>query len=568
MKRSSLTEKMILYFLALGTGCIIITGFFSFLSARKALLARTYDQLTSVRLTRQSSVESFFVGRLQETAFFAESGENAMNRLTSANYSGYLLFDQEGKILLMNTTDACFSIPMKAISNEISARRPMPRILDYSEATDSCRQLATIARRVLANGDTGILVMILKPGLIDSMMLEVNPDHGLGYSGETYLVGYDHLMRSRSRFIEGSLMHTRVDTDPVKLALEGTNGILQTLDYRGVEVLSSFGEIHLPGLKWVMLAELDYKEATASVYGLRNNIILLSLFTAVTLFILTYTISKRITRPLTLLKDAVAELGEGHLPEAIAVESDDETGELTEAFNSMTVRLREKDEALRAERINSTRSAIDGQDKERQRLSRELHDGIGQNIIGIRLRLTALESSVPEQLKEDFQSVIRITDSLTDEVRATSTALMPPTLAEFGLMPAIRGMCANITDTCGISVNVEGEVQAGLFGRKPVLYIFRIIQEALHNAVRHSGADKIDVGLHFSNGLLHLSVADNGCGFELSACQGTGHGIINMNERVSLLRGTMEVIALPGKGTRIKADIPVNKLQYDKIISG
>jgi len=559
---------MILYFLALGTGCIIITGFFSFLTARKALLARTYDQLTSVRLTRQASVESFFAERLQEIAYFAESGEKVMDHLPSANYSGYLLCDQKGKVLLTKTADACFSIPRKVISKEISARGPMPRILDYSEATDSCRQLGIIAPKILANGDTGILVMILKPGLIDAMMLEVNPDHGLGHSGETYLVGHDHLMRSRSRFIEGSLMQTRVDTDPVKLAFEGTNGILQTHDYRGVEVLSSFGEINLPGLQWVMLAELDYKEATASVYGLRNNIILLSLFTAVALFILTYTISKRITRPLKLLKDAVAELGEGRLPNAIAVESDDETGELTEAFNSMTVRLREKEEALRTERINSTRSAIDGQDKERQRLSRELHDGIGQNIIGIRLRLTALESSVPEHLKEEFHSVIGITDSLTDEVRATSTALMPPTLAEFGLMPAVRGICANITDTCGIRVNVEGEVPAGLFGRKPVLYIFRIIQEALHNAVRHSGADKIDVGLQFSNELLHLSVADNGRGFDISACQGSGHGLINMGERVNLLRGTMEVITLPGKGTRINVDIPVNKLQYDKIISG
>lgn len=568
MKRSSLTEKMILYFLALGTGCIIITGFFSFLTARKALLARTYDQLTSVRLTRQASVESFFAERLQETAYFAESNEKVMDHLPSANYSGYLLCDQKGKVLWTNMADECFSIPRKVISKEISARGPMPRILDYNESTDSCRQLGIIAPKILANGDTGILVMILKPGLIDGMMLEVNPDHGLGHSGETYLVGHDHLMRSRSRFIEGSLMQTRVDTDPVKLAFEGTNGILQTHDYRGVEVLSSFGEINLPGLQWVMLAELDYKEATASVYGLRNNIILLSLFTAVALFILTYTISKRITRPLKLLKDAVAELGEGRLPNAIAVESDDETGELTEAFNSMTVRLREKEEALRAERINSTRSAIDGQDKERQRLSRELHDGIGQNIIGIRLRLTALESSVPEHLKEDFHTVIGITDSLTDEVRATSTALMPPTLAEFGLMPAVRGICANITDTCGIRVNVEGEVPAGLFGRKPVLYIFRIIQEALHNAVRHSGADKIDVGLQFSNELLHLSVADNGRGFDISACQGSGHGLINMGERVNLLRGTMEVITLPGKGTRINVDIPVNKLQYDKIISG
>lgn len=543
MKQTSLTEKMILYFLALGIGSIVITGLFSFNSAREALMERSYNQLTSIRLTRKAAIERFFVDRLNETTFLARTGGGLEQLADQGYYAGSLS-----------------GIESEKIGREIRSGEAF--IVDYTGG-ESGRKLLSVCRM---EGSDEVIALVIRQGLIDSMMLEVSPSHGLGYSGETYLVGSDYFMRTSSRFIKNSVMQTRVMTEPARKALAGGEGIVLAEDYRGVKVLSSYSSIQVSGLHWSILAEIDYTEATASINGIRNNIILLSLLTALALFILTYTISKRITRPLVRLKKAAADLGSGNTYAPLPVESLDELGELTEAFNQMSVNLRTKDEALKAERINRVKSAIDGQDQERQRLSRELHDGIGQGIIGVRLRLAALETQVPEKARENLRSVIKLNDSLIDEVRATSNALMPPALAEFGLIPAIRSIGHNITDAYGMDTRVEGEFPPGLFGRKPVLYIFRIIQEAMNNAAKHSGATELSVSIRTASEMLLVEVSDNGKGFDTgSAC--SGHGLVNMKERVNLLKGTIRVDSSPA-GTRIKVEIPVNKMQYDKIISG
>lgn len=535
---------MILYFLALGIGGIVITGLFSFNAARKALMERSYNQLTSIRLTRKAAIERFFIDRLNETAFLARTGGGIEQLADQGYYEGSL---QENEINLSRITGKDSDIAF---------------IVDYSEG-DSARQLLSVCR--MKDGD-GLIALIIRQDLIDSMMLEVSPEHGLGYSGETYLVGADYLMRTSSRFIRNSVMKTRVMTIPAQKALTGEEGILLAEDYRKVKVLSSYSSIQVPGLHWSILAEIDYTEATASINTIRNNIILLSLLTALTLFILTYTISRRITRPLVRLKKAASDLGSGGTYAPLPVESLDEMGELTDAFNQMSVNLKMKDEALKAERINRVKSAIDGQDQERQRLSRELHDGIGQGIIGVRLRLAALETEVPDKVREKLRSVIQLNDNLIDEVRATSNALMPPALAEFGLIPAIRSIGHNISDAYGIETRVEGEFPQGLFGRKPVLYIFRIIQEAMNNAAKHSGATVLSVNIKTANEMLLVQITDNGKGFDTGvAC--SGHGLTNMKERVNLLKGSITVDSSPA-GTTIKVEIPVNKMQYDKIISG
>ncbi len=117
-------------------------------------------------------------------------------------------------------------------------------------------------------------------------MLEQNPNDGLGLSGESYLVGADSLMRSNSRFQENSIMQTKVSTDGVKDAFNNIVGTSVITDYRGIKVLSSYSKLNVPGLDWVILAEIDYAEATKSIYFIRNNIMLLTIFVAVILFII------------------------------------------------------------------------------------------------------------------------------------------------------------------------------------------------------------------------------------------------------------------------------------------
>ncbi|MHC1776183.1 MAG: histidine kinase [Lentimicrobium sp.] len=585
MKRSSLTEKMILYFLVLGLGSIAVTGSFSFFSARKALLERTYDQLISLRKARQYTVERFFADRLLETKLYASTDEavrlaecckqNDFNRnadvsvtenklfLVSGYYSGYMILDKSGKVISSDQPEAS-----KAFSDSGILILPNTKtgkesfMIDYRiEVPVSANYLLSVCPFTINDDDIVYLAMMIKPGQLDNFMLEVDPGNGLGYSGETYLAGSDYRMRSPSRFISNSVMKTHVMTKPVARALKDEEGVMQAYDYRGIAVLSSFGRIKTEGLDWVIVAELDYEEATSSIYSIRNNILLLTVFMALLFFIISYIISSKITRPIKQLKNAAVELGEGRLSSLVGIESNDEIGELAEAFNSMAVVLHEKDEALKAERISRLKSAIDGQDQERQRLSRELHDGIGQSMIAIRLRLAAIENGLPEKLKQNYQSVISLTDNLIDEVRAISNALMPPSLAEFGLMPAIRNLCYNLTETNGIKTVLDGEIPAQVLGRKARLYIFRILQESMNNAAKHAEATQILISINTDNNLLKISISDNGKGFDQqSSCVLKGHGLNNIRERASLMKGEASISSTPGGGTTVKIEIPINKM--------
>jgi len=574
---------MILYFLALGIGSIIVTGFFSFFTARRALLERTYFQLTSVRIAKQGMVERFMEDRLRETSFFASSedagklaealisGSNNFAAelvkktnwiLASGYYSGFMVIDKSGKVLFRQATDSLtYQRNSVFIRPEFLSSTAEAFIRDYATSGKSTqKQLLAISPIKSHHQSIGYLALIIDQQRIDDIMLEEEPANGFGKSGETYLVGADFLMRSQSRFIRNSVMKTRVITIPVSRSFKNEAGVAQVSDYRGVEVLSSFGKIKAEGLNWAIIAELDYQEATASIYAIRNNIMLLTVFIALAFFFMTYAISRRITRPLIKLKDAAIELGEGKLSSLVGIESDDEIGELTEAFNRMAISLQDKDQALKAERINRLKSAIDGQDQERQRLSRELHDGIGQNMIGIRLRLGMLETGIPEKHKLNLQSVITLTDSLIDEVRAISNALMPPSLAEFGLTSALRNLCNNLTETTNIVTTFEGEIPGQLLGKKARLYIFRIFQEALNNVSKHSNATTLKIESQIINNLLYISIADNGKGFDTGAsCNSKGHGLNNLRERASLLKGQAFIISEPGMGTTIKFEIPVNK---------
>lgn len=584
LKRTSITEKMILYFLSLGIGAIVIIGSFSFFTSRKALLERTYDQLTSIRLARQTLIEQFFADRLRETDYYAHSSEiekltgevltgrlnnsdhffnnRDVSVLSSGNYAGFMILDLSGKVLFTNTPD---TLPDADRTDMIS---PLPDsskagafMVDYpATGLQSSNQLLSASAIRINGRAVALLALIVRPGEIDEFMLEVDPAGGLGYSGETYLVGPDYLMRSQSRFIRNSVMLTPVRTIPAMRALENKEGIAQVIDYRGLEVLSSYGQLQVSGLNWIILAEIDLKEATVSIYTIRNNILLLTVFIGLAFFTITYAISRRITRPLIKLKTAAVELGEGRLNRLLDIESYDEIGELTEAFNRMSVSLLQKDEALQTERMNRLKSAIDGQDQERQRLSRELHDGIGQSLIAIRLRLGALENTVPTKTRLNIQSVITLADNLIDEVRAISNALMPPSLVEFGLSAAIRNLCNNLTETNGIKTSFEGEIPGQILGKKASLYIFRIFQETMNNAAKHSEATTLTIESQISDNTLNIRISDNGKGFDQkSPCVSRGHGLGNILERASLMKGEAFIISQPGVGTTIEIVIPVHK---------
>jgi signal transduction histidine kinase len=412
-----------------------------------------------------------------------------------------------------------------------------------------------------ANEETparGMIILEVPADALNAMMLNNNPKSGLGLTGETYLVGSDRLMRSESRFIPGSILNTEVNTGAVNGALEGREGTLVVNDYRNIPVLSSFSKVEVPGLNWVILAEIDLREAMIPVDRSRITILILSSIIAVIFFIFVFFIARRITRPVIRLKNAAESLGEGRYEADLPVTTSDEIGALTESFNRMARQIREKTNELQQERYGRMRSVIDGEELERQRLSRELHDGIGQLLIAIKLRLESLLYQESRDMKKSIPELQKYFDQIIDEVRRISNNLMPSVLEAFGIIIAFRNLFSETEEHSGVRIHFESKGNFESLDKTTMTYIYRLTQEALNNIVKHAQAREVFVSLFQAQDILTLVVRDDGKGFtpETAGMAG-GNGIHNMRERATLLKGTIDIRSSPGKGTTITVKIPI-----------
>jgi len=191
---------------------------------------------------------------------------------------------------------------------------------------------------------------------------------------------------------------------------------------------------------------------------------------------------------------------------------------------------------------------------ERQRVARELHDGLGQMLVAMKIRFencTDQEISMRAQhlpeLREDFSTVI-------EEVRKVSNDLAPAGLTEFGLDKALKILCADISLHSRIPVDYSDYGNLSQVKPKTMNYLYRISQEGLNNAVRHSRATRIQVQLTKTADKLVLMIEDNGTGFDTDSHP--GNGLFNMKERARLLGGTFDLETQPGNGTTIRIKVP------------
>lgn len=210
---------------------------------------------------------------------------------------------------------------------------------------------------------------------------------------------------------------------------------------------------------------------------------------------------------------------------------------------------------------NRVREAlIEGQENERKRVSRELHDGLGQLFTAIKLNIQHLRSGV---MKNDAESIAKRLQLLEhnlgvaiEEVKHISHNLMPDVLEQFGLIPALQDLVKNWNSAGDITITLE---IVGLDYQLPPqmeLALFRMAQELITNAVRHSGALSIFVQLIDHTTTLILMVEDDGQGFNPLA-EGKGLGLRNIQSRAELLDGTVYIDSAPNKGTVTTIEIPL-----------
>ncbi len=215
---------------------------------------------------------------------------------------------------------------------------------------------------------------------------------------------------------------------------------------------------------------------------------------------------------------------------------------------------------LREERLMRLSWVIDGQEIERQRLARELHDGLGQSLIALKLKLESVEVD-DEKNQKKLDDLRKLFNKTIDEIRRISYDLMPAGLYDFGIINALRNLCNDTAEHTSktIEFDADASISNEKLSEKCCMYLYRITQEAINNSVKHAEASVISVNILKIENFIVLSIADNGKGFKFEATyKYVGNGLYNMRERVNMLSGTFEVNSEPGNGTEVIVKLPIN----------
>lgn len=218
----------------------------------------------------------------------------------------------------------------------------------------------------------------------------------------------------------------------------------------------------------------------------------------------------------------------------------------------MRDRLAELSKIVTEQNRLKTISLVEGQENERIRISRELHDGVGQMLTALKFKVQELDSNNTIVL-----ATKHLLDETIQEVRRVAINLVPSVLYDFGIEAAIKILIKNIDLQIEFTVNRgENSVEPDLEKR---ICLYRITQEALQNIQKYANTDKVRIHIEFADNGIDLIIMDVGIGFNAFQTKQNNHsnGLRNMKERANLVGGTFEIESELNKGTKITVNIPV-----------
>ena len=222
-------------------------------------------------------------------------------------------------------------------------------------------------------------------------------------------------------------------------------------------------------------------------------------------------------------------------------------------FSEDITRRKQMEEAI----SRMSRNLIESQEQERTRIGRELHDDINQRLAMLAIELEQLQEN-PSEIRSRVQELRKQTIEISDDVQALSHELDSSKLERLGAIGGMRSWCREFGERQGIQVEFKSSEAKISLPREIGLCLFRVLQEALHNAAKYSGVKRIEVQLREDAGEIHLLVSDLGRGFDLETeTQGRGLGLTSMQERVRLINGIIEIQSKPMGGTTIHVRVPL-----------
>lgn len=229
-------------------------------------------------------------------------------------------------------------------------------------------------------------------------------------------------------------------------------------------------------------------------------------------------------------------------------------------------RLLKQSEKLKEQRISelekerqlvAMQSVLKGQEEERSRLARDLHDGVGGLLSGVKLSLSTMKGNVflSEENAQAVSNVIGQLDQSIAELRRVSHNMMPEALIKYGLKEALENYCENINLSGSLKVQLQTYGMETRMDQNTEIVLYRIVQELLNNVIKHAGAKNVLIQLMRENERFSLTVEDDGKGFDVNAADlKGGAGLANIKARVDYIGGTMDIRSAPGEGTSVNIE--------------
>lgn len=391
--------------------------------------------------------------------------------------------------------------------------------------------------------------------------------------GLPFLSPGEHASFYRRAMVQGQAV---VDTVPFELDLSD--------EPEGHPHVMAFAPLRMA--QWAVAVGGDVDETFAGVFRLRLGLALLGIVALAGTWVATLIGTRWMVQPVKRLTEAAKRIADQDLDTPLHAPEGGEIGEMAVALERMRqlllanieelsdwnetleARIGERTEELRQQQAliqQLLRRAIAGQEEERARLSRELHDEIGQTLTAVQLGLDRMARILPPddaRAEKRLKRTRELTEQALADLRRVITDLRPGVLDQLGLVPALSWVADHTLRPLDMAVTIEAN---GLEQRLPAeieTILFRIAQEAMSNVARHSGASRLSIDLLQTDGRVTMTLTDDGRGFDSSAMTsdadpGRRLGLAGMQERASLAGGQATVESARGQGTIVRVTVPV-----------
>jgi len=229
--------------------------------------------------------------------------------------------------------------------------------------------------------------------------------------------------------------------------------------------------------------------------------------------------------------------------------------------NKQKIQLQRISELEKEKQLSATEAVLKGEEQERTRLAKDLHDGLGGMLSGIKYSLNTMKGNMimtPDNAQA-FERSIEMLDSSIQEMRRVAHNMMPEVLVKFGLDAALKDFCNGISQTGALNVQYQSlKMKEADIDQTTSITLYRVVQELVNNALKHASAKNVIVQISRTEGGLTLEVEDDGIGFDTEILRATaGIGWNNIKNRVEFLKGKLDVSSQTGRGTSVHIELDI-----------